>query len=100
MVERGCIAARTLPDYDGPDNGCVNPTLTITLTKPVGSPLANCADKTLAVPCRVNVKGSYDFHLLLPLSFSIGDVHLGLPSQLSFERTSIFAISDFGIDTP
>ena len=59
----------------------------------------NCADETRAVPCRVNVTWSYDFHLLLPLSFSIGDVQLGLPAQLTFERTSIFAISDFDIDT-
>ena len=100
MVERGCIAARSLPDYDGPDDGCVNPTLRIKLTEPNGSDGVNCADEARAVPCRVRVDGSYDFHLLLPLSFSNGDVHLGLPAQLSFERTSIFAISDFDIDTP
>jgi Flp pilus assembly protein TadG len=100
MVERGCIAARSLPDYDGPDDACVNPTLTITLTEPDGSPGVNCADETRTVPCRVNVNGAYDFHLLLPLSLSIGDVQLGLPAQLSFERTSIFAISDFDIDAP
>jgi hypothetical protein len=98
MQERACIAARTLPDYVGPDTGCVNPIMTVELQEADGSPGVNCGDETRTVPCRVFVTLSYDFHLISPLSINAFGVHVGFPDTISFERTSIFAISDFKLD--
>ena len=99
MQERGCIAARTLPDYVGPDTGCTNPVMTIALLEPDGTPGVGCDDETRVVPCRVKVTMSFDFHLLVPLSVDFFGVHVGFPSQLNFTRESIFAIADFDVDT-
>jgi Flp pilus assembly protein TadG len=97
MAERGCIAARTLPDYAGPDTACTNPAMTVELLKP--NPTVDCSDNTLATPCRVKVTMSFDFHLIVPLGIDVFGQHVGFPSQLTFTRDSIFAISDFDVDT-
>ena len=99
MRERACIAARNLPDYVGPDDNCTNPQIVIDLQEPDGATGSNCDDETRVDPCRVVVTLTHQFHLIVPLSISIFDVTVGFPSTMTFSRTSIFAISDFIIDT-
>lgn len=53
-----------------------------------------------AVPCNVTITLGYDFQVFFPVSIPIGDTSLGLPSTLSFQRDSTFAISDFQVDEP
>jgi Flp pilus assembly protein TadG len=91
MIDRACTAASNLPDYVGPATGCVNPTFSYTL---IGS---NCSDPSNPAnepPCNVKVTLDHTFHLLVPLSLDIGNVHFGFPADLTFQRDSIFAISD------
>jgi Flp pilus assembly protein TadG len=99
MTERACVAARNLPDYAGPDTGCSNPTIAVELQEPDGSVGVNCDDETRPTPCRVVVTLTHDFHLIVPMSVTLFDVTVGFPPTMTFERTSIFAISDFIIDT-
>lgn len=100
MNERGCIAARTLTDYVGPDTACTNPVMAVSLIEADGTPGANCDDETRSVPCRVKVTMSFDFHLIIPLNIDFFGAQFGFPSKLNFTRDSIFAISDFDSDAP
>jgi hypothetical protein len=75
--------------------------MTVELLNPDGStPGVNCDDETRAEPCRVAVNLHHDFRLIVPLSLDVFGLHIGFPSTLSFDRKSIFAISDFEIDAP
>lgn len=102
METRACIASRSLPDYDDPDDdpatGCVNPALAYELIKP--TPSTDCAEPTNDPPCRVKVTLQHQFNLIAPLNINAFGTQFGLPSQITFERASIFAISDYGTDTP
>jgi len=100
MTERACVASRTLPDYIGPDTACTNPAMTVELQEDDGTPGVDCDDETRIVPCRVVVTLEHEFHLIVPASINVFDVQIGFPSTLTFERTSIFAISDFAVDAP
>jgi hypothetical protein len=105
MGERACIAARNLPDYvdpdDDPSTGCDQPDIDVELTEADGSsPTSTCADDTRLVPCRVVVTLSHDFHLIAPMNINFFGVNLGFPSTITFERTSIFAVSDFELFPP
>lgn len=102
MELRACTSARSLPDYVGPDDNCTNPSFSYALLAPPSAPTTDLDTCHLIPranePCRVEVTLGLDFHLISPLNIQLFDVTLGLPSQLSFERSSTFAISDFEID--
>ena len=98
MERRACVAASDLPDYQGPDDNCANPSLvSIDLIEPPG--VTDCSAVPRSdPPCLVGVTLEYTFRLLVPLSIQIGDVTLGIPPSLTFQRSSVFAMSDFELD--
>lgn len=100
MTERACVASSNLTDYTGSGGACTNPSMTWSLVDSSGNPATGCDDPNRAVPCRVRVDLDYQFKLIAPLQIDFFNVHLGLPSSLTFHRTSIFAISDFALDKP
>jgi Flp pilus assembly protein TadG len=102
MERRACVAASDLPDYAGPDDNCSNPTVTIDLDEaPAGVTEAECWQVPREdTPCAVEVTLSYAFDIIVPLHIQFFNVELGLPTQVSFERTSVYAISDFELDAP
>jgi Flp pilus assembly protein TadG len=96
MTHRACLAASNLPDYVGTTDAtaatCTNPSITIDLIQPGAG---SCADSVREPPCRVRATLAYDFHLILPLHIEFGGGRsFGFPDQLSFERTSTFAMTD------
>jgi Flp pilus assembly protein TadG len=97
MERRACLAASTLPDYVGTASTCTNPTVAYQLVPPMG--VTDCAAVARDEdPCWVKVTLSYTFHLIAPINFRLGDVELGFPSDLTFTRSSVFAVSDFELD--
>jgi len=98
MTERACLASRTLPDYTGPDTACTNPSITVELQEPNGTPGVGCDNEARATPCRVVVTLEHDFHLIVPASITVLNVTIGFPSTITFQRTAVFAISDFEVD--
>jgi hypothetical protein len=108
MERRACVAASDLPDYADPDDdpqtgGCTNPSFTYCVSTSVGAPCgpvdpsAGCEDPLRTTPCVVTVTLSHDFHLLAPLNFEFMGVQYGIPSTLSFERDSSFAMTDIDL---
>ena len=99
MTERACVASINLDDYVGDSTTCTNPTVKILLTDENGG-VANDCDNPVRPqgPCWVQVDLAYDFNLLIPFGVDFLGSYLGLPDTLGFERTSIFAISDFSVD--
>jgi hypothetical protein len=108
MERRACVAASDLPDYADPDDdpqtgGCTNPSFAYcvrtTALAPCGAfdPAAGCEDPLRVTPCAVTVTLSHEFHLLAPLNFEFMGVTYGLPSSLTFERDSTFAITDIDL---
>jgi Flp pilus assembly protein TadG len=96
MTHRACLAASNLPDYAGTTDSmaatCTNPSVTIDLIQTGADP---CADSVREPPCRVRATLAYDFRLILPLHIDLGGGQsFGFPNQLSFERTSTFAMTD------
>lgn len=102
MRDRACVAAKSLSDYVGPDDNCTNPSFAFDLDEaPAGVAEDQCDDVPRAsTPCNVVVTLAFDFHVIVPLRIPFFGGELGLPSTLSFERTSVFAVSDFEIDEP
>lgn len=102
MTERACLASRDLPDYVGPDDACTNPSMTVELQEPDGTPGVGCDDPgdTRTTQCRVVVTLEHDFHLIVPASISLFNVTVGFPSTLTFERSAIYAVSDFELAGP
>jgi Flp pilus assembly protein TadG len=101
MRNRACVAAKHLTDYVGPDTGCTNPTFAYTLVPPTGVMPADCWQQPrAATPCNVRVTLDYTFHVIVPLRLAFFDTELGLPSTVPFQKSSVFAISDFEIDEP
>ena len=97
MTERACVASRHLPGYSGSGTSCTNPLVAISLRTSGGAPASGCDDpQRTPEPCRVRVDLSYRFDLITPATVEV----VGLPSSLTFTRTSIFAISDFEADPP
>jgi hypothetical protein len=93
MERRACVAASNLPEYVGDGATCTNPTFNYTIETPAGVAVDAC--HTLprsATPCNVVVTLTHRFDLVAPTGL------LGLPSSFSFERTSVFAMSDFELD--
>ena len=104
MTAIACKAVRNLPDYAGPDDACTNPSVAISIDPtPAGGGVTalDCWDvPRSSVPCNVTITLGYDFDIITPVNIAFGDTTLGLPSTLSFQRDSTFAISDFQIDEP
>lgn len=107
MQRRSCIAASDLADYKDPDDdpatGCTNPSFAYCLTASIGGPcgpfdpLEVCENPLREPPCTVTVTLTHDFQLLAPLSIDFFGVPLGLPSTLTFDRASTFAMTDIGV---
>ncbi len=103
MVHRACVAASDLPDYVGPDEGCTNPAFSYELSLDKGAtwvpytPGLGCDDPTRTPPCWLKVTLSYDFHVFLPLNVEAFGVTLGLPSTMTFDRSSIFPMTDLAL---
>jgi hypothetical protein len=104
MAERACVASSDLAGFNDAGADCLdsgsNPQVTITLKEPDGTTDATgCEDPARKPdPCRVRVDLDYRFDLIIPFGIDFLGTRLGLPSSLTFTRTSIFAISDFEID--
>jgi hypothetical protein len=107
MQRRACVAASDLPDYADPDDdpgtGCTNPSFAYCLTPTVGGtcgpvdPADGCDDPTRTVPCRVTVTLTYQFRLFAPLNVEVNGVRIGLPSTITFDRDSTFAMTDIDV---
>jgi Flp pilus assembly protein TadG len=110
MEERACVAASTLADYVDadslPGSGCQNPAFSYCVTPDVGEPCEAldpadvCEDPARLTPCAVTVTLRYDFHLLVPFRVEMFGAHWGLPSAISFDRDSTFAITDIEAPMP
>jgi Flp pilus assembly protein TadG len=99
MQRRACVAASNLPDYVGPAEDCANPSFSYCISAdggPCGPPIeaSNCNDPLREPPCRVTVTLRYDFRLIVPMNIEIFGVRYGLPSVLTLERSSTFAMTD------
>ena len=102
MRDRACVATRHLTGYEGPDDACVNPTVSFALDP---APAGVTADQCWAVPrdqtpCNVAVTVSFRFDAIVPLNIRYFDRQLGFPSTILLQRTAVFAISDFELDQP
>jgi hypothetical protein len=98
MERRSCTAASNLPDYVGDADSCTNPSFDYCLIYDTGEPCVpfdpaeGCENKNRIPPCMVTVKLTYDFHLFAPV--------VGLPTTLTFDRDSTFAMTDIVAPTP
>jgi len=109
MRRRACVAASDLTGYADPDSdpatGCANPAFSYCLrtTIPgscIADPTAAGCDYPLRTdPCRVTVTLTYDFKLLAPIGIDFYNVHLGLPTVITFQRDSTFAMTDIDLAT-
>ena len=101
MQRRACVASSNLTDYTTSGGTCTNPTFAYTLT-PVAGGNADCTVEPDPAkdPCRVSVTLTYTFHMIAPVSIDFFGRTFGLPSTVTFDRTSVFSIADFGIDHP
>lgn len=104
MTHRACLASSNLPDYAGTKDDaaatCTNPKVTIPdpAPQPGGSP--DCTNPNNVRPCWVTVTLEYRFRLLAPFSIQFYQITLGFPEQLTFRRTSTFAMTDLALATP
>jgi len=113
MRARACAASENLTDFEGTHLDCTNPSISIDLLDENGSSAlnddgslrTNCdeASRTQGAtdlgPCSVKVDLTYTFDLIVPVGIDFFGTHLGLPQQVTFTRTSIFATSDFSLDS-
>jgi hypothetical protein len=60
-------------------------------------PTAGCEDPLREPPCEVTVTLTHVFHLLAPFHFEFMGVEYGLPSTLTFDRDSTFAMTDIDL---
>jgi Flp pilus assembly protein TadG len=101
MTRRACRAASNLPGYVGPDTGCTNPSPSFALSADKGATWSDVHDATLGCdiatrepPCWVRATLSYNFDLFVPLHVDLFGVRLGLPTTITFQRSSIYPMSD------
>lgn len=100
MTHRACLASSNLPDYEGTTDDvaatCTNPTVTLVLDP---NDSVSCADRWREPPCQVTATLEYDFHLFLPIHIDLGGGQsFGFPNQLTFERSSTFAMTDLQLN--
>jgi hypothetical protein len=108
MQHRACVASSKLPDYQGPDDSCTNPSFSYELSGDLGatwhtSPAdvsPGCDDGSREPPCWLRVTLHYDFHLIAPLNFTISGVTYGLPSTIAIDRASVFPMTDLSLPAP
>lgn len=106
ITKRACTAASNLPDYVGAadNSSCSNPSFAYQVSGDKGGSWRSgydpaavdpvCDDSTRNPPCWLKVTLRYDFHLLVPLNIDFFGVTFGIPNVLTFERDSIFAMTD------
>jgi hypothetical protein len=102
MRLRACTAASDLPDYVGPDDSCTNPSFAYELsgdkgatwTSPYDPAALACDNATREPPCWLRVTLTYDYHVITPLNLQFFNITLGLPSTMTFQRSSTFAMTD------
>lgn len=100
MRQRACVAASALPEYVGPDDSCTNPSFSYQLSGDSGATWGpytealTCDDPLRSAPCWLKVTLEYDFRLIAPLNFEFLGASYGVPTSLTFERFSIFAMTD------
>ena len=113
MEARACTATRNLTDFDGDHLSCSNPSITIDVIDqndvsalPASGATTSDCDQASRVagtndlgPCRVKVDLTYTFDLIVPMGIDFFGTYLGLPQDITFTRTSIFAMSDFSLDS-
>lgn len=109
MQRRACVAASDLADYADPDDdpatGCTNPSFSYCVTPGASGtcaavdPVNACENPLRAIPCRVKVTMTHDFRLIAPVSIDFFGVQLGLPTTITFQRDSTFAITDIDLAT-
>lgn len=103
MRYRACAAASDLPDYQGPDDNCVNPAFDYHLSTDKGATWVDydatlgCDNPDRNPPCWLRVTLQYDFKLLIPLQIEAFGTQFGIPSSLTFSRSSIFAMTDLDL---
>ena len=103
MKHRACVASSTLPDYVGPDDACTNPTFSYQLSGDRGviwapyDPVLACDDATREPPCWLKVTLQYNFQLFVLFNCEFFGTSYGVPNTLTFERSSIFAMTDLDI---
>lgn len=103
MKRRACVAASALPDYMGPDDDCANPTFSYQLSGDRGAtwgpydPALLCDDPVRGPPCWLKVTLEYDFRLIAPLNIEMFGVSIGFPNSLTFQRSSIFSMTDLSL---
>lgn len=113
MQRRACVAASDLPDFawtdsdaDGvfdPGEPCTNPTFDWCMSETTGGvcikpvftdPAYTCQDDRRDPPCTITVTMGHVFRLFVPLQIDFFGITLGLPTTLSFQRDSTFAMTD------
>ena len=113
MRARACVASSNLVDFDGDTVDCTNPTMTIDVLDEsdvsaigAGGVVTQDCDKAQRMsgsvelaPCKVKVDLAYTFDLIVPVGIDFFGTRLGLPQQVGFTRSSVFAISDFDLDS-
>ena len=103
MERRACTAASNLPDYGGPDDACTNPRFSYELSGDRGATWVpydaalGCDDAGREPPCLVRVTLEYDFRLFIPLHVEMLGSDFGLPEVITFERASVFQMTDMEI---
>ena len=107
MLRRACVASSDLTDYAGPDTACTNPSYSYQLSQDTGATWTDypttaasaspCNDASREPPCLVRVTLTYQFNLLVPLNFEVFGVRYGIPSSLTFSRSSIFPMTDLSL---
>jgi len=103
MLLRACVAASQLPDYVGPDDNCTNPSFTYELSGDRGvtwqpyDVTLGCDDETREPPCWLKVTLNYQFRVLVPLNIELAGSTYGVPSTVTVERSSIFAMTDLSL---
>jgi hypothetical protein len=104
MEHRACVAAGDLPDFAGSPTTCTNPTMTYCLSPDNGascvtySDALDCDDPDREPPCRLSVTLTHQFRLLVPLNFEAFGVHYGIPTSITFSRTSTYPMTDLSLD--